>query len=139
MKYPALLAQHLPGKGLKRRLAVRPVRNTEIIEICATGERPGEAAQIANAVAQAYSEYRAERRKLWEQAGLEALRKRAEEQVPDETSEFQAQLKMKIEAEQKQLAVGVFPAVEILKRAVPPESPIGPNRLLVRCSVNQGS
>ena len=45
---------------LKGRIDVRPIRNTSIIEIRAFSERPEEAANIANAIAEAYRAYRRE-------------------------------------------------------------------------------
>ncbi len=44
---------------LKARLDLRPVRNTSLIEIRAFSDRPEEAAQLANAIADSYREYRA--------------------------------------------------------------------------------
>jgi len=43
---------------LMGHLALRPVRNSMVIEISAYADAPGEAAEIANAVAKAYLEYR---------------------------------------------------------------------------------
>ena len=43
---------------LKRTIDLRPVRGTDLIEIRAFSEQPAEAAQLANAIAQSYREYR---------------------------------------------------------------------------------
>lgn len=43
---------------LQGRLELRPVRNTSLIEIRAFSDQPAEAAQLANAIAQSYREYR---------------------------------------------------------------------------------
>jgi capsular polysaccharide biosynthesis protein len=43
---------------LKRRLQLAPVRNTSLIAITVFSEDPGEAAQLANGVADAYRDYR---------------------------------------------------------------------------------
>jgi capsular polysaccharide biosynthesis protein len=45
---------------LKRCLALHPVRDTTIIEICAFSQRPREAAKIANEITRVYKEYREE-------------------------------------------------------------------------------
>ena len=47
---------------LKGRMALRPVRNTSLIEIRVFSENAKEAAKIANAVAEAYREHRQEQR-----------------------------------------------------------------------------
>jgi uncharacterized protein involved in exopolysaccharide biosynthesis len=54
----------LPGSQtvvlLRRQLELRPVRNTSLIEIRAFSEQPDEAARIANAIAEAFQNYRSE-------------------------------------------------------------------------------
>ena len=47
---------------LQQRLALQPVRNTYLINVTAYSEDRNEAAQIANAVAESYKDYRMERR-----------------------------------------------------------------------------
>jgi len=47
---------------LKGRIDLRPVRNTSLIEIRVYSEQPAEAAQIANAIANAYRDYRLQER-----------------------------------------------------------------------------
>jgi capsular polysaccharide biosynthesis protein len=42
---------------LKSRLVLRPVRNTSLIAISVSGDRPEEAAQIANEIAQTYQNH----------------------------------------------------------------------------------
>ncbi len=43
---------------LKARIDLRPVRNTSLIEIRAFSDNPSEAAEVANAIARSYQEYR---------------------------------------------------------------------------------
>lgn len=43
---------------LKRRLHLRPVRNTELLEIQATSDDPVEAAKLANTIAETFQDYR---------------------------------------------------------------------------------
>ncbi|HXP60894.1 MAG TPA: M56 family metallopeptidase [Dongiaceae bacterium] len=56
---------------LKRKISLHPVPNTTILEILAFSDTPVEAAHIANAVAEAYGEYR--QRQGLTKAGLESL------------------------------------------------------------------
>lgn len=65
---------------IKRRLNLAPVRNTRLIAITFYSEDPKEAAQVANAVAEAYRDYRVASRIKLASNGLEILQQ-----------EFQAQ------------------------------------------------
>ena len=58
---------------LKRRLVLAPVRNTKLITITVYDEDRQEAADLANAVAHAYEDYRLQSRKQLCQAGLNAM------------------------------------------------------------------
>ncbi len=58
---------------LKRQIEIKPFRSTSIIEITAFGPKPEEAAQIANAIAEAYRNYRFERRTELLKGGIKAL------------------------------------------------------------------
>ena len=59
---------------LKQRLDLQPIANTKLIEIGAKSNDPKEAANIANAVAKAYADYRAESRRQSSANGLAALK-----------------------------------------------------------------
>src|SRR5271157_5898428 len=59
--------------GLKNHMALRPVRNTILIEIQVFSEDPEEAMKIANATAEAYRDYRKEARAELTAGGIEAL------------------------------------------------------------------
>lgn len=63
---------------LKQRMALRPVRNTTLIEIRVSSDKPEEATRIANAIARAYEAHRKELRAEWTQGGLNALKIRFE-------------------------------------------------------------
>jgi capsular exopolysaccharide synthesis family protein len=65
---------------LKGRMDLRPVRNTSLIEIRIFSERPQEAAEIANAVAEAYRAHRLEQRLTMSRGGIKALEDRWYEQ-----------------------------------------------------------
>jgi uncharacterized protein involved in exopolysaccharide biosynthesis len=65
---------------LKGRLDLRPVRGTSLIEIRAFSENPDEAANIANAIAEAYHEYRWERCSYSPDNGIKTLRDVFEDQ-----------------------------------------------------------
>jgi capsular polysaccharide biosynthesis protein len=58
---------------LKNRTDLRPVRNTSLIEIRVFSEKPEEAARIANAIAEAYRDYRGQARTRRISGGLRAL------------------------------------------------------------------
>ena len=49
---------------LKGRIDLRPVRNTSLIEIRVYSEKAAEAANIANAVAEAYKKHRLDQKEL---------------------------------------------------------------------------
>ncbi len=59
---------------LKRRLDIRQVPNTKLIEIGVTSSDPNEAATLANAVAESYSRYRTESRRALTSEGLGKLK-----------------------------------------------------------------
>ena len=58
---------------LKSRLDLQAVKNTKEIEIGAKSENPGEAAKIANAVAEAYKQYRSEMQNQTMSNGIQFL------------------------------------------------------------------
>ena len=58
---------------LKQRLDLQPVKNTKLISISAKSDDPQEAANIANAVAKAYTEYRVEARRAITTNGMAVL------------------------------------------------------------------
>jgi len=68
-------------KGLLRsRLEFRPVRNTSLIEICVSSDKPEEAARIANAIAESYRALRQQRFAQSGREGIKALEARFEAQ-----------------------------------------------------------
>ncbi|HKW28306.1 MAG TPA: polysaccharide biosynthesis tyrosine autokinase [Verrucomicrobiae bacterium] len=64
---------------LKRRLALDPVRNTKLIEITVYDEDKNMAANIANAIVEAYRDYRLSLRTEQTQRGIKALQDQYEE------------------------------------------------------------
>ncbi len=68
---------------LKKRLDLNPVKNTKLIEIGATSDQPEEAAKIANAVAEAYKDYRFASRRELTNGGLKTLQEQFAEQEKD--------------------------------------------------------
>jgi len=178
---------------LKRRVTVRDVPNDPyLIEIRATSEDPNEAAKIANAISEAYREYRFKQRRQLMRAAIRVLNEqyqndeakiqilqtnvdllrtkyqinnqdevdfdhpeitvsrsmtpaeREERQKEYERTtpfwdekrklipilEFHKLLKMKIESERANLDQPSFSMIEIIKAAVPPQTPGGPDRVL---------
>ena len=65
---------------LKKSLDLRPVKNTKFIEVGAYGEKPEEAARIANAVAEAYRDYRSQQYEDLKNHGIKSLQEQAAEQ-----------------------------------------------------------
>ena len=71
---------------LRSRLDLRPVRNTSLIEIRAFSEQPAEAAKLANAVADAFRDYRQEKQRRLTLGTAQA----AEEEIKQQTSRVAA-------------------------------------------------
>ncbi len=65
---------------LKGRIDLRPVRNTSLIEIRVYSEKAAEAADIANAVAEAYKTHRRNKKEQFSKGGIKALEERFAEQ-----------------------------------------------------------
>ncbi|HMP81301.1 MAG TPA: polysaccharide biosynthesis tyrosine autokinase [Verrucomicrobiota bacterium] len=65
---------------MKKRMDLKPVRNTKFIEIKVYSEDPKEAASIANQIATAYKDYRSEELRQRTEAGIKVLEERFEEQ-----------------------------------------------------------
>lgn len=71
---------------LKQRMDLRPIRNTKLIAITVYSEDRNEAAQVANAVAEAYQDYRLD---MWRQFTMGAI-KEIEQQYADSDAQIQA-------------------------------------------------
>jgi capsular exopolysaccharide synthesis family protein len=65
---------------LKGHIYLRPVRNTELIEIQVRTEKPEEAARIANQIAETYREHRLAQRAELTKNGIKTLQEQFEEQ-----------------------------------------------------------
>ena len=65
---------------VKGRIDLSPTRNTSVIEIRVYSDSPEEAAQLANAIAEAYQEHRQEKGRKLTKGGIEALKAQFEEQ-----------------------------------------------------------
>ena len=65
---------------LKKKLDLRPVQNTSLLEIGVKSDKPEEAANIANAIAGAYKAHRSEQRAQLTKGGIAALEERYVEQ-----------------------------------------------------------
>lgn len=85
---------------LKGRLALTPVRNTMVISIGVYSEFPEEAADLANAVAEAYKRHRVEIIQSASESGIMALQQQFDEQqkkidkVNEELAKLREQLKI---------------------------------------------
>jgi capsular exopolysaccharide synthesis family protein len=65
---------------IKARLALRPVRNTSLIEITVYSDKPDDAARLANKIAEVYKKHRVDQRIDLTKGGIVALEKRFDEQ-----------------------------------------------------------
>lgn len=65
---------------LKRRLNFRPARNAKLIEIRVISDEPAEAAQLANAIAETYRQYRENQRIQLANQGIKAMTEQMEQQ-----------------------------------------------------------
>jgi len=65
---------------LKNRLDLKPEKNTKLIDIGVTGDKPEEAAKIANAVAEAYQAYRLESREQTTAAEIKTLQTESDQE-----------------------------------------------------------
>ena len=94
---------------LKHQMDLRPVRNTELIEIGVSGNDPAEAAKLANTIAETFREFRLDQNRL-----------------------------LKVEAEKANWR-GTADVVEIIDRATAPAKPIRPDRPLGAAALLFGS
>ena len=76
---------------LKKRIDLRPVRNTSLIEIRVYSDKADEAAKLANAIAEVYREHRQEQRRQLSMGGIKALEQRHEENKA-KIQDFQAEM-----------------------------------------------
>jgi capsular exopolysaccharide family len=74
------LKTHESIARVKSMMDLQPVRNTSFIDIKVYSEKPDEAANLANAVAKAYQDYRWDVRKKLSLGGIKALEERLAEQ-----------------------------------------------------------
>jgi capsular exopolysaccharide synthesis family protein len=65
---------------IRGRIDLSPTRNTSVIEIRVYGDKPEEAAELANAIAEAYREHRQEKGRKLISGGIEALKSQFAEQ-----------------------------------------------------------
>ncbi|MCU0771834.1 MAG: polysaccharide biosynthesis tyrosine autokinase [Verrucomicrobia bacterium] len=76
---------------LQGQINLQPVRNTSLIEIQVYSEKPEEAADLANAIAQAYRDWRLEQSRELALGGIRELEKQYEEMV-QRVNEAQAEV-----------------------------------------------
>jgi capsular exopolysaccharide synthesis family protein len=85
---------------LKRQMSLSPVRNTTLVDITVYSADKNEAAALANAIAQAYSDYRQERHKKMTSGGIKIL----EEQYKSEEDELET-IRSNVDRLRKELAI----------------------------------
>ena len=85
---------------LKRNMSINPIRNTSLIEIRVFSDKPEEAAELANAIAEAYRDYRLDRSKEKNLGGIEGLtnsiaaNERDFKKAQDEVNRLRTELKV---------------------------------------------
>jgi uncharacterized protein involved in exopolysaccharide biosynthesis len=100
---------------------LRPIRNTSLIDIEVRDEDPTEAAQVANAIARAYQQYRLENQQVREEQSLHSLQQHlrdAERQVAaaqKKTDELHTKLRPAGEGPQPRLTAETLRRVEQLR------------------------
>ena len=109
---------------LKSRLDLQMDKNTKLIEIGAKSDKPDEAAKIANAVAEAYSQYRSEMHLQRMSDGIETL----ERDYKDEGKQIRT---MQAELQQMQTPVSIAQANKPLTPP-PANAPIPQPEILTR-------
>jgi polysaccharide biosynthesis transport protein len=99
---------------LRRKMDLRPVRNTMFIDIGVYSEKPEEAAKLANAIADAYRNYRLSEIQSASEGGIKALESRFKEQLDkiNKASEELADLRNKFKISDAE-ASGTGPTVSI--------------------------
>ncbi len=144
---------------LRQRLQLTPIKNTELISITAYSDDKKEAADVANAVAQAYRDYRLDSRRALADANLKMLNGQYSEQEyqiqqaqkeldalrqkADRSSEvsakqrdleylldFHKSLFAKIEQQKMDAALPKNSLVQITDLAEPGRAPVKPNKTL---------
>jgi capsular exopolysaccharide synthesis family protein len=90
---------------LKNRMSLAPVRNTKLISITVYSDDAKEAAQLANAIAEAYKEYRIKTRQENTDQGLQVL----EDQYLNESNQIET-AQQHIETLRRELGISIDPA-----------------------------
>jgi len=124
--------------NIRKHLRLTLIRNTKLITITFFSTAPNEAAQVANAIAEAYYDYRIKARREIIISGLEVLEHQFQEEEKqisiqqtntEQKLEFHKLLGAKIEAEKLELQTP-HALVKIVDHAEPPQFPVSPNRTL---------
>jgi len=123
---------------LKNHLRFTLVGNTKMVDITYYSDDPKEAADVANAIAAGYKEYRIQSRKQLVAIGLQILQRQyqdEEKQISLQPTNSEQMLKLhKLLAEKiEEMKIEPIPAtvpVQIIAPAEPPQFPVGTNRPL---------
>ena len=107
---------------LKGQISLSPIKDTQLLAITATSKDPKESADIANAVAEAYRDYRTETSKEMMTAGLAAL----EKNYAEEDKQIQV-LQANVNRPLGQL--GIIITIQILFRLISRNQPVSPERM----------
>jgi len=124
---------------IRSRTWFAPVRDIKVIAITYSSEDPNEVAQIVNAIAEAFEDFRNKCRRETISRGLEIMQQQYQEEKKqislqqtnnEQMLALHRQLGAKIEAEKLELEHPRASLVQIVDRAEPPQSPAGSNHPL---------
>ncbi|HEY4414766.1 MAG TPA: polysaccharide biosynthesis tyrosine autokinase, partial [Verrucomicrobiae bacterium] len=101
---------------LKGRMQLAPVRNTKIIAITVYSDDANEASQLANAIVDAYSEYRLQSRKQVTEKGLAVL----QQQYDDQSQQIQA-MQTNVDNLRKALGISDIASAQQVTTTLPEE------------------
>ena len=125
--------------NIRKHLRLAPIGNTKFIAITFLSNDPNKSAQVANAIVEAYFDYRttARKEKITRDLGiLEHQFQEDEKQISIQQTNIEQRLEQhkllgaKIEAEKLELQFPKTALVQIMDRAEPPEFPVAANRPL---------
>jgi len=99
---------------LKQRMQLAPVKNTKLISITIYSDDKQEAADLANAIAKAYQNYRIESRRALTTNGLAVLEEQFEDQAQDiqTNQQYVEQLRKDLQISDDPNAIGPTPTID---------------------------
>ena len=99
---------------LKQRMQLAPVKNTKLISITVYSDDKNEAAQLANAIAEAYRSYRVQSRRELTEGGLKTLEEQFQEQEQEikTNQDYVEQLRQQLKITDQAGTTGYTPTLD---------------------------